>query len=214
MACSSDGGTSGEPTGEGEDATVGASVESSDTASSTTSTVPAIVVGLAPNLDLTPSECFAEIPDSTTTTTSVLSDESSSDEDGEAALAPTTEATIPETLPETTATVPMPPVVAIVDCAGTNDGEVYAAFCLGDDEDSPGRLTAVACPGDPDFEYPSDRTIRRAAARVCLQRFEELFGTVYAVSDRLAEEFVPTEGMWDRGDRRVVCHERLTDDQG
>lgn len=157
-----------------------------------------VMLGVAPNLDLVAPECFAELPDAPTTTTT-----ESPDDEPDPDAAPT----VPDTLPETTTTAPTASVVAVVDCSGANEGRVYASFCLNDDEDAPGNLTAGACPGDPELDYPGDRTIRRAAARVCLQRFEETFGEPYSLSDRVAEEFVPNEGLWNRGDRRVVCHE-------
>ncbi len=179
---------------------------STTTTVATTTTVPPVFLGVSPNLDLVATECFADLP----TTTSVASTEDPDQDEGaepEANEQSTieTEPAIPDTLPVTT-TIPAPPMLALVDCNGSNLGQVFATFCLGDDEEAPGQLTAVACPGDPDLEYPGDRSLRRAAARVCLQRFEEAFKQSYSIASRVAQEFVPTEGVWNRGDRRVVCH--------
>lgn len=188
---------------------------STTTAVATTTTVPPVVLGLSPNLDLVATECFADLPTATSVASTEQDDRAdqndSADQDegaeptGNEQPTPETEPTIPDTLPVTT-TIPMPPMLAIVDCNGSNLGQVFATFCLGDDEEASGQLTAVACPGDPDLDYPGDRSLRRAAARVCLQRFEESFKQPYSIATRVAQEFVPTEGVWNRGDRRVVCH--------
>jgi hypothetical protein len=175
----------------------------------TTTEAPPIILALAPNLGLSPEQCFAEVPlVETTTTTTAPAEEPDDDAPTRTAQTPTTEATTPETLPGTS-TIPGPATVAVVDCIGTNLGKVYATFCLGDDEDAPGQLTAVVCPGDPELSHPGDRNIRRSAARVCLQRFEEIFREEYATSARMAQEFTPTEGVWNLGDHRVVCHSQL-----
>lgn len=177
--------------------------------STTTSTAPPTILALAPSLGLAPQQCFSDLvlaEDDQSTTTSSLSEPT--DE---------TEPTAPP-LSETTS-VPRPATVAVVECAGTNNGQVYATFCLGTFQADEGegaavgravdQLTSVACPGNPDLDYPGDRSIRRAAARICLQRFEEQFQEEYASSDRVAQEFTPTEGLWDLGDHRVVCHSHL-----
>jgi hypothetical protein len=174
------------------------------TEATTTTTIPPLVLALSPNLDLIVDECFAEIPAPTTTTTP---EEEAPPGEGDGDVEPA-QPTIPDTLPETTV-IPRPPTIAIVDCAGTNVGQVYATFCLGADDERSGELTTVECPGDDDLEYPGDRTLRRAAARICLQRFEEQFRERYASTSRVAQEFLPTEGVWNRGDRRVVCHAHL-----
>ncbi len=182
----------------------GAVGDENSTTTTTTTTPPApVILALAPNLGLSPDQCFAEVPAVETTTPTTLAT-SPEPEDG-AEAANVTEPTTPETLPETT-TIPRPPTVAVVDCNGTNLGQVYAAFCLGNDAEAPGELTAIACPGLEPQDYPGDRTIRRAAARICLQRFEETFGEEYGSSTRVAQEFTPNEGVWALGDHRVVCH--------
>ncbi len=183
------------------DQTEGAEAASTTTTIATTTTVPPIFLGVSPNLDLVANECFADLPTSASTTAPAEESTSTPDESS----TPETEPTVPDTLPITT-TIPTPPMLALVDCNGTNLGQVFATFCLGDDEEATGQLTAVACPGDPDLDYPGDRSLRRAAARICLQRFEETFGRPYSIATRVAQEFVPTEGVWNRDDRRVVCH--------
>ncbi len=188
----------------------GCSSSTADTAASSTTTVPTttttappVVLALVPNLDLVESECFAEIPPPTNVPTPPTTlDGATTSRNDQASTG--TEATVPDTLPLTT-TIPKPPTIAVVDCNGSMTGQVYATFCLGDSEDSPGELTAVACPGDDGLDYPGDRTLRRAAARICLQRFEQTFREPYAWSTRGAQEFIPTEGVWNRGDRRAVC---------
>lgn len=174
-------------------------------APTTTTTSPPILLGTSPNLALPIGECWNELAvASTTTTTEPLS-----------ATEPE-ETTTSSTLPSTTrTTVPKAKVVAVVDCSGTNQGEVYSSFCLGTSEaieieSSTGAQTAdalqkVPCPGDPELTWPGDREIRRAAARVCLETFAIIFGETYAVSDRTSNELTPNEGLWDRGERRVVC---------
>lgn len=164
----------------------------------TTTTVAAPILALVGNLDLAEGQCYADlpppaevVPDPTTTTTP-----------GDTTQV--TEATVPPTI-ATPTTTPRPTIVAVVDCAQHNEGTVYAMFCLGPHEEFVDDLTAVACPGDGAQEYPGDRTIRRAATRICLQRFTERFDEDYATSLRIATEFVPTEGLWGLGDRRAVC---------
>ncbi|MFT7597173.1 MAG: hypothetical protein ACI8TP_000091 [Acidimicrobiales bacterium] len=178
----------------------GNTASSSNSAATSTTELP-VILAIAPNLGLSPDQCFAEVPLAEPTTTTSEAVVTSPDENDQT----TTQATAPDTLPETT-TIPRPPTVAVVDCAGTNLGQVYAVFCLGDDEDDPGNLTSRVCPGDTELAYPGDRNIRRAAARACLQRFAEVFGEQYAASERVAQEFTPNEGVWGQGDRRVVCH--------
>ncbi len=161
-----------------------------------TTTVPPLILSLAPNLDLIEGQCYASLaPPTPVESTTTLAESSDA----------TTAETVPPTLAATTTLVPRPDTVAIVDCAGSWDGTVYATYCLGPHETDLADLTATACPGALDLEYPGDRTIRRAAARVCLQRFEQVFGEAYATSTRRAEEFVPTEPLWNRDERRVVC---------
>lgn len=181
----------------------GAGETTSSTEAETTTTEPPIILALAPNLGLSPEQCFANVPlvESTTTSASSTTTQGS---DGSAE--PTTTLDAIDQALETTTTLPRPPTVAVVDCAGTNLGEVYATFCLGEADSDESELTSVACPGDPESVYPGDRAIRRAAARICLQRFEEAFGEDYAASVRIAQEFTPTEGVWELGDHRVVCH--------
>ncbi len=188
------------PTGSGTDgATDSAVVSTGEGEAATTTTAPPVLLGLAPNLALGQGQCYSRLPPEpevaeTTTSTTVA---------GETTVS--VEPTVPPTLPETTTTTPRPANVALVDCAGSHDGAVYATFCLGPRPELENDLTAMACPGDAGLEYPGDRTIRRAATRVCLQRFEEAFGEAYGLSTRVAEEFVPTEALWTIGDRRVVC---------
>ncbi len=205
-ACTSD--TTGD-TGAVNSDSDNSDAESSGPASTavlTTTTVPPVFLGISPNLDLVATECFADLPTATSVESVETSDQGEEPEpDANEQSTIETEPTIPDTLPVTT-TIPAPPMLALVDCNGSNLGQVFATFCLGDDEEAPGQLTAVACPGDPDLDYPGDRSLRRAAARVCLQRFEEAFKQPYSIATRVAQEFVPTEGVWNRGDRRVVCH--------
>ena len=163
----------------------------------TTTTVAAPILALTDNLELAEGQCWAELPPP-----SEVLPEPTTTTPGQATQA--TEPTVPPTLaaPNTT---PRPTIVAVVDCGQHNDGTVYANYCLGAHPEFDDDLTAEACPGDSSIEYPGDRTIRRAATRICLQRFTERFLEDYATSERTAEEFVPTEGLWSMGDRRVVC---------
>ena len=189
--------------------TPGGEETTSSTDAATTTTEAPVILALAPNLGLSPEQCFADVPlvETTTTTASPTTQGSDSTE------APTTTADAIDRALETTTTLPRPPTVAVVDCAGTNLGQVYATFCLGasteegvEEQEAESQLTSVACPGNTELDYPGDRAIRRAAARICLQRFEEAFGEDYAASTRIAQEFTPTEGVWELGDHRVVCH--------
>lgn len=175
------------------DATTG-SATTVESPTTTTTEAPAIL-SLSPNLALTIGQCYAPIPPATVAEDSP--DDTAEDE--------TTDTTVPRTLPETTTTAPRPLTVAVVDCAGSNRGVVYATFCLGARTDLENELMPAECPGDAGLAYPGDRTIRRAAARVCLEEFAVRFDEPYATSTRTAEEFVPTEGLWGLGDRRVVC---------
>ncbi len=165
--------------------------------SATTTTIPAPILALVGNLELAEGQCYAELPppaevepDPTTTTPGQITE--------------ATDPTVPPTLAAPT-TTPRPTIVAVVDCVENNNGTVYAAFCLGRHPEFDDDLTAEACPGDSSVEYPGDRTIRRAATRICLQRFTERFAEEYATSLRIASEFVPTEDLWGLDDRRVVC---------
>lgn len=180
----------------------------SSVADVTTTTIPAVLIGLTPDLALLPDQCWAPIPEPDETTTTIPPDPEADIDDTTPLV---TEATTPATLPDPVSTVPAPPVIGIVDCAGTHDGRAFAVFCLGSDPESsedPAPLTAIAClPADQaeELAWPGDRVVRRTAARICLQRFEETMGEPYALSELTAREFTPTEGVWDRGERRVVC---------
>jgi hypothetical protein len=101
---------------------------------------------------------------------------------------------------ETTTTVP---TRVVADCAGPHTARVFAAFCLVQLPD--GSLDAGPCPEAPATPWPGDREVRRAAVRVCLQRFEAEFGEPYATSELRTEELTPTKGAWLAGDQRVVC---------
>ncbi len=165
----------------------------------TTTTDPPIILALTPSLGLVAEQCWAEIPEASTTTTTTLTATS-------IVTFEDVEPTAPETLPETVTTLPRPPTVAVVACDGTNAGRAFAGFCLVEDlESETDRLTGGPCDQPSELEWPGDRAVRRAAARVCLQRFEEFFGESYADSVLVAREFTPTEGVWQQGDRRVVC---------
>lgn len=105
----------------------------------------------------------------------------------------------------------MPTIIASVDCAGSSEGRVFATFCLGtnpeaatDDPTEP-ALVSMVCDPDAEVPWPGDRVVRRTAVRLCLAEFEHLFGETYAESDLVAKEFAPTEGIWNRGLRSVVC---------
>lgn len=184
----------------------------------TSSTAAPNILGLSPDIGLAIDDCWAEIPPlpETTTTTSTTDPEVSQTE------APTS-STIPKPLEDVGTTIPQPTIVANVDCAGTNEGKVYATFCLGANAEASTEdptepvLVSVPCdsaPGsgstsesDPDAStaWPGDRLVRRAAVRICLSEFEQIFGQSYASSDLEVEEFAPTEGIWGRDMRSVVC---------
>lgn len=196
-------------TGSGDDAISEPEIEPT-TIPTTTTTQPPIVRGLGETLGLRPGQCYADVPETTTTTTAppttappTVTGEA---DDGE----PTTTAPTTERPPITT-TIPRPPMVAIVNCEGTNEGVVFDAFCIGslipsaDIIDLPTELGRVECDGDPDLDWPGDRLLRRAAARECVERFETVFDEPYATSEIGTTEFVPSRGLWQRGDRRVVC---------
>lgn len=105
--------------------------------------------------------------------------------------------------PSTTTSTPAVPSMIVADCAGPHTARVYAAFCLGAGADS--LLAALECPVPPDQPWPGDREVRRAAVRLCLERFEQEMGEPYATTRRTASELTPTEGAWSLGERRVVC---------
>ncbi len=170
----------------------------------TTTTAAPIVLATAANLGLPIGQCWDELAVATTSTTE--------------AVPVTGDATTTTEAPTTTeTTTPRPQVVAIVDCNGTNRGEIYSSFCIGlspeaDEqvESASGARTSdllalVPCPGDSDLVWPGDRELRRAAARVCLNVFAQVFAEPYSTSARVARELTPNEGLWDRGERRVVC---------
>lgn len=166
-------------------------------AEESTTTVSLLVITVGETLSLAPAQCYGELPPPPSTTTITTP----------TTAPPQTEKTAPDTLPMTTI-APQIEVVAVVDCRGPYDGEVFATFCLGEDADARGdeRLAATVCPGLSTLEYPGDQLIRRTAARVCIQRFEEISGEPYGQSDRTIGEFIPTEGLWEQGERRVVCY--------
>lgn len=168
----------------------------------TTTTEAPLLYGLVPNVALGTDQCWSGIPETTTTTAPDLPS--------------TTEApaitldTVPETLPPTVTTVPQAPLIGVVDCAGTHEGQAYATFCLVPAVDAAGErtgeLTSGICGGVADgMEWPGDRAVRRSAARICLEQFSAVFDESYADSALVAREFTPTEGIWERGERRVVC---------
>ena len=169
------------------------------TTSSTSTTLPPVILGLTPNLELQIDQCWAELPPPVTSdidTTVPLS----------VTEAPATVKTVPKPLGDLVSSIPVPTIVAEVACDGTNEGRVFATFCLGanpeaEDPTQP-ALSAAVC--DP-VVWPGDRTVRRTAVRLCLERFEQIFGESYAQSDLVAMEFTPTEGIWNRGQRTVVC---------
>ena len=176
------------------------------TTEATTTTAPPIVRGLGESLGLAPGQCYAAVPETTTTTQRPTTLPPTSE--GETT---TTEAAATTDPPAPTTTIPRPPLVAIVECEGTNEGVVFASFCIGSlvegDElvDLPSELGVVECDGDPDLAWPGDRLLRRAAARECVARFEGVFDEPYATSEIGTTEFVPSRSVWERGDRRIVC---------
>lgn len=190
-----------------EDADDAITSSASTTASTTTTTEPPIVRGLGESLGLVAGQCYDDVPETTTTTqpTTTLPPTSEGEDTTTTTAPPATEP------PPITTTIPRPPLVAIVECAGTNEGIVFAAFCIGslveppELVDLPTELGEVPCDGDPALEWPGDRLLRRAAARECVDRFEEAFGEPYALSEIGTTEFVPSRGVWERGDRRIVC---------
>lgn len=147
---------------------------------STTSTAPPLVLGVARALELQVGQCYASLPEPV--------------EDPEATTTTTAHAST------TTTTMAS---LAVADCAGTHRAQVYATFCLVALDG--GALDAGPCPGPAEDPWPGDREVRRAAVRACLARFEEAFGEPYATSSRTSEELTPTEGAWQAGDHRVVC---------
>lgn len=176
------------------------------TVETTTTTAAPNVRGLGESLGLAPGQCYASVPETTTTTLPPTT------------VPPTIEGETTTTVVQTTTepppittTIPRPPLVAIVECEGTNTGVVFASLCMGslieEDElvDIPSELGEVECDGDPDLDWPGDRLLRRAAARECVARFEDVFGEPYATSDIGTTEFVPSRGVWETGDRRIVC---------
>lgn len=178
----------------------------STTEETTTTTAAPILYGLVPNLALAPEQCWADIATTTTSTTSTTAPPTTVAED---ASTTTTEDTVPETLPPTVTSVPQAPTIGVVDCAGSHDGQAFASFCLAaetDEDGAPtGELTSGPCDGITELEWPGDRTVRRAAARICLEHFALAFDEPYEESPLTAREFTPTEGIWERGERRVVC---------
>ncbi len=178
----------------------------------TTTTLPPVVLALSPNLALTPGQCYDSVPApiETTTTTTPLPVESIAGQ--ETTTTSTTISTTTTEPPSPTTTLPRPPTVAVVDCNGTRRGVVYSIMCLGslaakDDLviDRPEDLGQVGCPGEIGLDWPGDRLLRRAGARVCLGMFESIYGETYALSEITTEEFVPSKGVWALGDRRLVC---------
>lgn len=172
----------------------------------TTTTAAPIVRGLGESLGLAPGQCYDAVPETTTTTQPPTTVPPTIEGETTTTAAVTT--TEP---PPITTTIPRPPLVAIVECEGTNAGVVFASICLGsligDGElvDIPSELGEVECDGDPDLPWPGDRLLRRAAARECVARFEGVFGEPYATSEIGTTEFVPSRSVWERGDRRIVC---------
>ena len=194
-------------TSEAEDDAAASSSSSVTTESTTTTTAPPNVRGLGESLGLQAGQCYDDVPETTTTTqpTTTLAPTSEGDTTTEPAPTTTTEP------PPITTTIPRPPLVAIVECEGTNQGIVFATFCIGSLVDSgelvdlPSELGVVDCDGDPDLAWPGDRLLRRAAARECVATFEAVFNEPYATSEIGTTEFVPSRSVWETGDRRIVC---------
>jgi hypothetical protein len=192
----------------GDEATSELGIEST-IESTTTTTEPPLVRGLGETLGLAPGQCYDDVPETTTTTspptTAPPTVTGEDDVDQTTTAPPTTER------PPITTTIPRPPLIAIVSCEGTNAGVAFDAFCIGslvpasEIIDLPSELGQVECDGDPDLDWPGDRLLRRAAARECVARFETVFDEPYATSEIGTTEFVPSRGVWERGDRRVVC---------
>ena len=176
------------------------------TAEPTTTSAPPDVRGLGESLGLEPGQCYDDVPETTTTTQPPTTQAPTSE--GESTTEAETTTTEP---PPITTTIPRPPLVAIVECEGTNEGVVYATLCIGslvaEDElvDLPSELGEVECDGDPELVWPGDRLLRRAAARECVAIFEVVFDEPYATSAIGTTEFVPSRSVWERGDRRIVC---------
>jgi hypothetical protein len=198
-ACTSDG-----------ESTSDSGITTNTTADTTTTTMAPIVRGLGEDLGLEPGQCYAGPPETTTTTAPTTTVPPSTDvADGVSTTEPPPPATTEP--PPVTSTIPRPPLVAIVNCEGTHEGVVFATFCIGSlvtaDQiiDLPTELGEVECPGDPELVWPGDRLLRRAAARECVARFDEVFDEPYALSEIGTTEFVPSRGVWERGDRRIVC---------
>jgi len=189
----------------GDDETADTSSTTEPTEATTTTAAPD-VRGLGESLGLKPGQCYAAVPETTTTTQPPTTVPTTIEGETSATEALTT--TEP---PPITTTIPRPPLVAIVECEGTNEGVVFASFCIGslveDGElvDLPSELGVIECDGDPDLEWPGDRLLRRAAARECVARFDDVFGEPYATSEIGTTEFVPSRSVWERGDRRIVC---------
>ncbi len=189
-------------TGAGSDDTDESGPSTTSEATTTTAEAP-VLYGLVPNVALGTDQCWSGIPETTTTTTPP--------EPPNTTEAPAiTLDTVPETLPPTVTTVPQAPLIGVVDCAGTHEGQAYATFCLVPAVDEAGErtgeLTSGICGGVADgVEWPGDRAVRRSAARICLEQFGAVFAESYADSALVAREFTPTEGIWERGERRVVC---------
>ena len=184
-------------------------VAGSDDDETPETTAAPVILALAENLGLLPAQCFDAVPEPTTTepppTTTTTTDPEA--ESTTTTAAPTTEPPAPTT------TIAKPPTIAVVDCNGTYAGAVYAAMCIGSDLevdaeeiiDQPNELAAVTCPGDPSLDWPGERVLLRAAARICLPIFETSFRQSYADSEIDTRELVPSRGVWERGDRRIVC---------
>lgn len=190
----------------GDDGAASSSSATETTEATTTTTTPPDVRGLGESLGLKPGQCYDDVPETTTTTApSTTLPPTSEGETTTEAETTTTER------PPITTTIPRPPLVAIVECEGTNKGVVFAMFCVGSlvDEselvDLPSELGLVDCDGDPELAWPGDRLLRRAAARECVARFEGVFDEPYATSEIGTTEFVPSRSVWERGDRRIVC---------
>lgn len=191
----------------GEDEASDGSSTTPTTAEVTTTAAPPVIRGLGESLGLIAGQCYDDVPEPTTTTLppTTLPATSEGETTTEPPPPPTTEP------PPITTTIPRPPLVAIVECGGTNAGVVFATFCIGSlaEEgelvDMTSELGTVECDGDPDLAWPGDRLLRRAAARECVVIFESVFDEPYALSDIGTTEFVPSRSVWERGDRRIVC---------
>lgn len=182
----------------------GVAAPSTEITETTTTTAAPVVLATAANLGLPIGQCWDELAVAATTTTAVVT---ATDDATTTTEAPTT----------TETTTPRPKLVAIVDCNGTNRGEIYSSYCIGlradageEVESASGAQTSdlldlVPCPGDPDLVWPGDRELRRGAARLCLDVFTQVFAEPYSTSARVAAELTPNEGLWAQGERRVVC---------